>query len=112
VAEQFLDRSMDVRRSHRLATLAQYANDPVGDPTWTTITLPLALDCPWLRIASAQPLELLGHVAQPRSVSTGQNLRNFCHKIARSTRMLVRWYSRRLHQVLEPEDQGLLGACK
>jgi len=99
MTEQALDSSSDVRRAHRSSFVGQHPNDGIDDPARTAITGSLAFDCPWLRIASAQPLELLGHVAQPGAVSRSQDLRNFCHKIARSTRMLVRWYLRRLHQM-------------
>ena len=90
---------MDVRQPHRPAFVREHANNCLQDPTGTAIAPPLALDWPWLGIARAQPLEPLGQVAQPGAVSRCQDLRNFCHKIARSTRILVRYYLRRPHQI-------------
>jgi hypothetical protein len=97
MAEHVLNRSAHMRRAHGLAFVAQHPDDGVNDPARTAITLTLALDGPWRRIAPPQPGEALGYIAQPGLISRSQDLRNFCHKIARSTRMLVRWYLRCLH---------------
>jgi hypothetical protein len=81
---------MDVRQPHWATFIGEHTSDGIRDPARTAITLPLALDGPWLRIAGPKLAKSLDQVGQPGAVSGRQDLRNFCHKIARSTRMLVR----------------------
>jgi hypothetical protein len=60
VTKQPFRRSVNMHCSHRLVLLDQHASNYVDDPSWTAITLSLALDDPWLGAAGPQPLEPLG----------------------------------------------------
>jgi hypothetical protein len=97
-AEQSLNRSMDVRQPHWATVIGKHANDRIHNPAWTAITLPLALDDPWLGIAGPENRQLLRQAAQPcLGLWYCQCRHSLRHKLVLIATMLVRFASRRPH---------------